>query len=99
LLGALFRHQSTQKVKRDLMVFLHPVILRDGEQSSAVSSEKYSYIRASQIALKEKGVNLMSDDVAPVLPEMKEFLELPPPYEDTNNQSSVALPPTQAIAE
>jgi len=83
LLGYLFSSRSTQKVKRNLMVFLHPVILRDKLQASAVASEKYNYLRALQLQEKAEGVGLMSDDVAPVLPEMDELLVLPPPFEET----------------
>ncbi|MCW8840349.1 MAG: type II secretion system secretin GspD, partial [Gammaproteobacteria bacterium] len=34
VLGWLFRYQSTKTVKRDLMIFLHPRILRDGNHST-----------------------------------------------------------------
>lgn len=95
ILGWLFRYQSNKKVQRDLMVFLHPRILRTGAHSNALSSSKYSYIRATQLASREEGVSLMSDDVMPLLPEMKDFLELPPPYgeEETEKTSDLAEPP------
>lgn len=94
LLGWLFRYQKNSKTKKDLMVFLHPRILRTGTHSKALSSEKYSYIRASQLASREEGVRLMSDDVVPLLPEMEDFLELPPPYgEETEETSELAKPP------
>jgi len=81
LLGWLFRYQSNQKQKKDLMIFLHPRILRDEQQSMALSSEKYNYIRARQLEFRERGVKLMRDDASPLMPEMKDFLELPPPYD------------------
>ncbi|MFO7592800.1 MAG: type II secretion system secretin GspD [Pseudomonadota bacterium] len=94
VLGWLFRYQNTKKVKRDLMVFLHPRILRTGVHSNALSSGKYSYIRASQLASREAGVRLMRDDVMPLLPEMEDFLELPPPYgEEAEETSDLAEPP------
>lgn len=83
LLGYLFSSRSTQKVKRNLMVFLHPVILRNQVQSAAVASEKYNYLRALQLERRDEGVELMSDDVAPVLPELDELLVLPPPFKET----------------
>ena len=97
ILGWLFRHQSTQKVKRDLMVFLHPRILRDGEQSNSLSSSKYSYIRARQMAMRDDGVRLMRDDVTPVMPEMEEFLELPPPYGEEGAEVSDMSQPPQPV--
>lgn len=83
VLGWFFSYRSTSKVKRDLMVFLHPRIMREGKLSNDISSAKYNYMRAQQLAVRERGVALMYDDVSPLLPEMKDFLELPPPYEET----------------
>ncbi len=82
VLGWFFSYRSAQKVKRDLMVFLHPRIMRDGKLSNDISSAKYNYMRAQQMAVRERGVPLMYDDVSPLLPEMKDFLELPPPYKE-----------------
>ncbi len=81
VLGWLFSHKRTTKVKRNLMVFLRPVILRDEAQNAAVSGEKYNYIRARQQEVREGGVALMRDDVSPLLPELNDMLVLPPPFE------------------
>lgn len=99
LLGWLFRYQSTKKVKQDLMVFLHPRILRDGDQSMALASDKYNYIRARQLDNRERGVKLMRDEVSPLLPEMHEFLELPPPYDDEAEAVPPPLPPQAMMME
>jgi general secretion pathway protein D len=36
VLGNLFRYRNTTKLKRNLMVFLHPVILRDANTGQSV---------------------------------------------------------------
>ncbi len=82
VLGWLFSHKRTTKVKRNLMVFLRPVILRDETQTALVSGEKYNYIRARQMEVRERGVALMNDNVSPVLPELNDMLVLPPPFQD-----------------
>ncbi len=94
VLGWFFSYRSTKKMKRDLMVFLHPRIMREGKLSNDISSTKYNYMRAQQMALRERGVALMSDDVSPLLPEMKDFLELPPPYDELPGaqQDGTAVP-------
>jgi len=79
ILGNLFRSRTTRKLKTNLMVFLHPVILKDGKEK-ILSSRKYNYIRAQQLAGKEDGVNLLDDSVAPVLPTLDTYLEIPPPF-------------------
>lgn len=80
LLGALFRANTTTKVKRNLMVFLRPVIMRDAATNTQIASSKYNYFRAQQLDMKQKGVNLMSNDVTPILPAR--FNDLPPPFDD-----------------
>ena len=68
IIGRLFRADRTQKVKRNLMVFIRPTIVRDSETLRGLSSEKYNYIRAQQIMLHEGGINLFPEAKAPVLP-------------------------------
>lgn len=48
LLGKLFRFKSVQKRKRNLMVFLHPVILRDSDEANSVSSESYNRLEHNE---------------------------------------------------
>ena len=49
VVGNLFRYRSTTHNRRDLMIFLKPTILRDTILESAVSSDKYNFIRARQM--------------------------------------------------
>jgi general secretion pathway protein D len=45
LLGRLFRSTKETRVKRNLMVFLRPTVVRDGAGLAALSGKKYSDIR------------------------------------------------------
>ncbi|MCP5197743.1 MAG: type II secretion system secretin GspD [Gammaproteobacteria bacterium] len=67
LLGNLFRYRDTNKLKRNLMVFLHPVILRDPAQGTLYTSDKYSYIRQQQLAAREKTDYLLPNVQPPLL--------------------------------
>ena len=78
LLGRLFRFDSVSKVKRNLMVFLRPTILHE-ENQELVSSAKYNYIRARQLAERETGILLMPDEEAPLMMELLDELRTPPP--------------------
>jgi general secretion pathway protein D len=78
LLGYLFRAQETSKEKRNLMIFLRPHILRDVVSAGAVTSSKYSFLRAQQLDAYRRGVNLMPDSEAPLLLELQDYLEAPP---------------------
>ena len=86
LLGNLFRYRDTSRLKRNLMVFLHPVILRDPVQSTLYTSDKYSYIRDQQLAAREKGNDYLLPDVqSPALKPQEDvkrqgtILNIPPP--------------------
>ena len=80
LLGYLFRSKSVNNDKQNLMVFIHPVILRDQPLANRYSVGKYNYIRGKQFEMHEKGVPLMPGNPGPHLPDINEFLELPPPF-------------------
>ncbi|MCC8987976.1 MAG: type II secretion system secretin GspD [Candidatus Contendobacter sp.] len=74
LLGNLFRYRGTTKLKRNLMVFLHPVILRDSAQGALHTNDKYSYIRDQQLAARERADYLLPNVQPPLLkpqPEVK----------------------------
>lgn len=78
IIGALFRSTQTVKVKRNLMIFLKPSIVRDVATQTQLTSEKYNFLRAQQMWAKERGIDLLSSDHVPVLPER--FAELPSPF-------------------
>ncbi len=67
VLGNLFRYRNTTKLKRNLMVFLHPVILRDAGQGTLYTDSKYSYIRDQQLAARTREVSLLPNVQPPVL--------------------------------
>jgi len=82
VLGSLFRNRTATKVKRNLTVFMHPVIIRDSKAGTAIAGGKYNLIRARQLQAQQDGVKLLDDKVAPVLPTLDEYLELPPAYKE-----------------
>ncbi|MDE0373115.1 MAG: type II secretion system protein GspD, partial [Rhodospirillales bacterium] len=68
-IGALFRSQSTELEKTNLMVFIRPTILRDSVQAAFQTDAKYRYIRDLQLLQGEQSVRLMGDAQRPTLPE------------------------------
>lgn len=64
LLGNLFRSTSTTKTKQNLMVFIHPVILRDSSSSNLATASKYDYLRARQLESKIEDRGLIKDNFA-----------------------------------
>ncbi len=92
LLGWLFRYQRTSKIKTNLMVFIHPTIIKDKKTMRSLTGDKYNYLRAKQLAMKEEGLRLLDDELTPILPEMSEFLKLPPSYEDSAQRMELSTP-------
>ncbi len=100
VLGNLFRYRNTTKLKRNLMVFLHPMILRDANEGSLYTSDKYSYIRQQQQAAREGANYLLPNVQAPILKPQNDVktqgtilnLETPPP-------PAPAAPPAPPVVE
>jgi len=99
VVGNLFKYRDTNRLKRNLMVFLHPVILRDPAQSTLYTSDKYSYIRDQQLAARQRDTDfLLPGEQSPLLKLEQEVqrqgtvLNIPPPVRP-------APPPTAERAE
>ena len=54
-LGRLFRSDAASKEKRNLLVFLHPTIVRDGNSAGQLTQNRYSQVRGLQLMLDPKG--------------------------------------------
>lgn len=67
VLGNMFRYRSTNKKKTNLMVFLHPVILRDPALGTLYTNDKYSYMREQQLAARQQEISLLPEIQPPVL--------------------------------
>lgn len=68
-LGSLFRYETRDRQKVNLMVFLRPRILRDSEATAALSNERYQYLRAEQSAFRVPKSSVLPDLPNVVLPE------------------------------
>ena len=77
LIGALFRNTTKTAVKRNLMVFLKPKIIRDPAQLAEYSKVKYEDIRQESLESKRNGKQdfLLGGSKQPVLPEYDEVVE------------------------
>jgi len=76
-LGELFTSRTSDVTKTNLMVFIHPVILRDGTMTRHYTNSKYNHIRSLQLGQDEDGVNLLPNKNHPVLPPMEEYTSVP----------------------
>ena len=93
LLGNLFRYRTNNRTKSDLMVFLHPKILRDPATEAAVSSEKYNYMRTEQLQMRQEDWPITPRAQRPMLPEIHDFLASP----TLDGQPDMVKPSASAI--
>ncbi|KQP08383.1 hypothetical protein ASF45_33390 [Pseudorhodoferax sp. Leaf265] len=68
VLGTLFRSISRSRKKTNLIVFLRPIVMADAGASSALSLDRYDYIRAQQQALPADIHLLPQESGPPLLP-------------------------------
>ncbi|WP_396329518.1 type II secretion system secretin GspD [Burkholderia anthina] len=68
-IGQLFRSESKQRKKTNLMVFLRPVIIGDRDTAQAVTANRYDYIQGVTGAYKSDN-NVMRDKDDPIVPPM-----------------------------
>ncbi len=73
LLGYLFRNNDTRETKRSLMIFIHPVILRDRALASAYTNSKYDALRARQFEANLQDRGLIKASVAR-LPDLDDLI-------------------------
>jgi general secretion pathway protein D len=50
-IGSLFKYETRNHKRTNLMVFLRPVVLKDDKASAAITADRYEYIRAQQGAM------------------------------------------------
>ncbi len=75
LLGRLFRYTNHDVEKKDLMVFLKPVIINTDFERNKQTMSRYHYIRKEMIATKA-GATITPND-APILPNIDNGRPLP----------------------
>jgi general secretion pathway protein D len=71
LLGNLFKSRRSSRNKRNLMVFLRPIILRDAAAEASISNEKYNFLRAEQLRMRENRELKYRGELQPLLPELQ----------------------------
>lgn len=70
LVGALFRSETREKRRTNLMVFLRPVVMRDGVSVNNFSLDRYDLIRATQKDAQPARSLVLPND-APVVPPLR----------------------------
>ena len=68
VIGGLFQYRSRSRSKTNLMIFLRPTVLRDGQGADTLTGERYDYILGEQGKTRPAAHPLLPDGEAPSLP-------------------------------
>ena len=76
--GNLFKSESRSRKKTNLMVFLRPVVVRDGAATNALSMDRYDLMRTNQLQSQPVNSSLVPVNESPVLPAITPLPALAP---------------------
>jgi general secretion pathway protein D len=102
LFGNLFKSQTRSRKKTNLMVFLRPVVMRDGRETSNLALDRYDLMRAIQKDTQPVQSSVLGVNEAPVLPPQRAPGALLPPLGQTVPSTATpapAAPPTATPAQ
>lgn len=74
--GKLFQYHTHTNVKRNLMVFLKPIILYNADNNMAITSHKYDFIRNQELRWESTGQIQKTSS----LPPLPSTITLPKPF-------------------
>jgi len=71
-LGALFRYETRNRKRTNLMIFLRPVVLKDDRAAASLTADRYEYIRGQQGAVKLPPSVIMPEGTFQPMPPLEE---------------------------
>lgn len=96
VLGRLFRSTSVQAAKTNLLVFIHPIILSDPEQTRMVTTGRYNQLRDIQRQYNESSMNsIFLPRELPQLPELPGTRDLKPELSESEGDDNMDNPATE----
>jgi general secretion pathway protein D len=108
IIGRLFKSEDRARNRRELMLFLRPIVVRDANQTDALSLDRYELMRAGQKDTQPDPSTLMRVNEAPVLPPQRPLNQAPvtpPPLGSTDpsflprNPGTPQAPATQPVPQ
>lgn len=79
--GLLFQQKTRKLERKNLMVFIKPIILHESLDANAISFNKYTTTRKTQANFREDLDELSKDPNLTLLPPWKNNRDLPSPFE------------------
>ncbi len=83
IVGALFTQKTKGQQKKNLMVFIKPVIMHSDNEAMMISQDKYDNMRSTQANFRNELADIGNAPVKTILPPWKNTKDLPKPFETT----------------
>jgi len=92
IIGVLFQQKTSSKQKKNLMVFIKPIIMRDADDAMSLSYMKYGMTRSIQANYTEDLENISDERMDNRLPPWKNRKDLPIPFETATSSPVGSCP-------
>ena len=97
VLGNLFKSRSRERAKKNLMVFLRPVVMRSQEDSNNLTVDRYEFMRQRQSESKPDKSIVMPINEVPMLEPLQNTSQRPAPnvvqpLDDPNASPTIVMP-------
>jgi general secretion pathway protein D len=83
IIGPLFQQKTSHQQKKNLMVFIKPIIIGNSDDAMTITHGKYSSVRNIQANYRENMLTIGKEPLRPLLPPWKNSQDLPKPFGDT----------------
>ena len=93
VLGELFKSRTVSRMKRNLMVFIHPTVLRTQDEGDFYTRRKYDSVRNVQLLAAERGNLPLGVGQRLVMPEIDAYIRA-----NALPKSATPVPPAKASA-
>lgn len=90
IIGIAFKQKTTNQQKKNLMVFIKPIIVQNNDNAMMLSETKYEAVRKTQANFRQDLSTIGDEPVKTTLPPWKNKKDLPMPFENTCPPGSVS---------
>lgn len=82
IIGKAFQQKTTSQRKKNLMVFIKPIIMHANNEGLIITQEKYADMRSAQANFRNELADIGNDPLDTMLPPWKNKKDLPTPFEN-----------------
>lgn len=80
IIGPVFQQKSQSQEKKNLMLFIKPIIMHDNDDATLISQMKYTDVRQTQANFRDELADIGRKPLTTILPPWKNKRDLPAPF-------------------